>query len=94
MAVLKESKKQIIGVSSFWKDDKNFFRVEYVDWQKNGTYTSKKDWLEHDKLEKVIKFLIVDGPFVSNDKNFIWKSDKEICQELAWKSLVITTEIK
>lgn len=97
MAVLKESTKQIVGVSSFIKDkgtdkQKNFFRVEYVDWQKSGTYI--KDWVEHDKLDRVLRYLIVDWEKISNDKNFAWKEISQICQELSWKSLIITTEIK
>lgn len=90
---IKETKKVIVGVNSFQKDWKNFYKVEYVDWAKDGTYKTK-DWEEKDKLVKIIKFIIIPWEVFAEDKNFVWKDIKAICQELSWKSLFITTQIK
>ena len=94
MAILKEAKKQIIGANFYVKDWKTFYRVEYVDFAKTWDTWIDKEWKERDKLERVIKFVIVDFDKLKEDKNFVWKSEKEICQVMVWKSLVISTKLE
>lgn len=89
---IKETKKQIVGCNSFSKDWKDFLRIEYVDWKKDWTYTTQS-WETRDKLVKVIKFVVIDWTEIFNSKEFAWKENRQICQELSWKSLIISTKI-
>lgn len=90
---IKETKKLIAGCNSFEKDWNLVFKLEYIDYAKTWETWIDKDWKERDQLEKVIKPLFIPWSKFNEDKNYAWKSPKEICQELPWKSLVISTKI-
>lgn len=81
----------IVDVHSFKKDDSTLFRVEYVDYQKTWKTYTAKDWTTKDELTKVIKFLFVDKKNLWSE--FEKSDDVKICQDLKWKSIVITTWI-
>lgn len=88
--ILRESKKLI--VSAVFIESYSAFKIGFLNYRKTWkTYIDKKSWQERDSLEEFIDYL-----FINKDKfpsEFDKKSPSEICQELKWKSVVITTSI-
>jgi len=93
--ILKKSSKVISDCGYFTKDSSTIFRIEFIDYRKTWESFVIKSW-EHqweqrDQLEKYFRLVFVDKKILP--ESLQKKSDKEICQELKWKSLLITTSI-
>ena len=87
---IRESKKMIVNVNYY--ESSSIYKISFVDWRKTWkTYVDKKTWDTRDELEQVVKFVFIDSSALTWD--LAKKSPTEICQELKWKSVVITTSI-